>query len=69
MIIPIQAQALYRKSLITVLVIHLIMMYSITLFQQKNVDIVLSVGGAISGILDYIFDKSINNVIWKFKLW
>ena len=69
MIIPIQAQALYRKSLITVLVIHLIMMYSITLFQQKNVDIVLSVGGAISDILDYIFDKSINNVIWKFKLW
>jgi hypothetical protein len=35
----------------------------------ENVDIVLSVGGAISGILDYIFDKSINNVIWKFKLW
>ena len=31
----------------------------------ENVDIVLSVGGAISGILDYIFDKSINNVIWK----
>lgn len=25
----------------------------------ENVDIVLSVGGAISGILDYIFDKSI----------
>lgn len=35
----------------------------------ENVDIVLSVDGAISGILDYIFDKSINNVIWKFKLW
>ena len=35
----------------------------------ENVDIVLSVGGAIFGILDYIFDKSINNVIWKFKLW
>lgn len=35
----------------------------------ENVDIVLSVGGAISYILDYIFDKSINNVIWKFKLW
>lgn len=35
----------------------------------ENVDIVLSVGGAISGIIDYIFDKSINNVIWKFKLW
>lgn len=34
-----------------------------------DVDIVLSVGGAIFGILDYIFDKSINNVIWKFKLW
>ena len=29
----------------------------------ENVDIVLSVGGAISDILDYIFDKSINNVI------
>lgn len=25
----------------------------------ENVDIVLSVGGAISDILDYIFDKSI----------
>lgn len=35
----------------------------------ENVDIVLSVGGAISGIPDYIFDKSINNVIWEFKLW
>ena len=35
----------------------------------ENVDIVLSVGGAFSNILDYIFDKSINNVIWKFKLW
>lgn len=31
----------------------------------ENVDIVLSVDRAISGILDYIFDKSINNVIWK----
>ena len=38
-------------------------------FIIEDVDIVLSVGGAISGILDYIFDKSINNVIWKFKLW
>lgn len=35
----------------------------------ENVDIVLSVGGAFSDILDYIFDKSMNNVIWKFKLW
>lgn len=35
----------------------------------ENVNIVLSVGGAIFDILDYIFDKSINNVIWKFKLW
>ena len=35
----------------------------------ENVDIVLSVGGVIFDILDYIFDKSINNVIWKFKLW
>lgn len=26
----------------------------------ENVDIVLSVGGAIFGILDYMFDKSIN---------
>lgn len=38
-------------------------------FIIEDVDIVLSVGGAISGILDYIFDKSINNVIWEFKLW
>lgn len=35
----------------------------------ENVNIVLSVGGAIFDILDYIFDKSINNVIWRFKLW
>ena len=35
----------------------------------ENVDIMLSVGGAIPGIPDYIFDKSINNVIRKFKLW
>jgi len=35
----------------------------------ENVDIVLSVGRAISDVLDYIFDKSINNVIRKFKLW
>ena len=34
-------------------------------FIIEDVDIVLSVGGAISGILDYIFDKSINNVIWE----
>ena len=38
-------------------------------FIIENVDIVLSVGGAIFGILDYIFDKSINNVIKKCKLW
>lgn len=35
----------------------------------ENVDIVLSVGRAIYDVLDYIFDKSINNVIRKFKLW
>lgn len=35
----------------------------------ENVDMVLSVGGAFSDILDYMFDKSINNVIWKFKVW
>ena len=29
-----------------------------------NVDIILSVGGLISGILDFVFDKSINNSIW-----
>ena len=28
-----------------------------------NIDMVLSLGGAISGILDYIFDKRINNSI------
>lgn len=32
----------------------------------KNIDIVLSVGGAISGILDVAFDKKLNNSIWKF---
>ena len=29
-----------------------------------NIDIFLSIGGAISGILDYIFDKKLNNSIW-----
>lgn len=28
-----------------------------------NIDIFLSIGGAISGILDYIFDKKLNNSI------
>ncbi len=28
-----------------------------------NIDIALSIGGAISGILDYIFDKKLNNSI------
>jgi RHS repeat-associated protein len=32
----------------------------------ENVDIVLSVGGAISGILDVCFDKKLNNSIWSF---
>ncbi len=32
----------------------------------KNIDIVLSVGGAISGILDIAFDKKLNNSIWEF---
>ncbi len=31
-----------------------------------NIDIVLSVGGAISGLLDYAFDKKLNNSIWVF---
>lgn len=30
----------------------------------NNIDIVLSVGGAIAGFLDYIFDKKLNNSIW-----
>ena len=29
-----------------------------------NIDIVLSIGGAISGILDFLFDKKLNNSIW-----
>ena len=29
-----------------------------------NIDIVLSLGGLIAGVLDYIFDKSLNNSIW-----
>ncbi len=31
----------------------------------KNVDIVLSLGGFISGILDLCFDGNVNNVIWN----
>ena len=31
---------------------------------QPNIDIFLSIGGAISGILDYVFDKKLNNSIW-----
>ena len=30
----------------------------------KSIDIVLSIGGLISGILDYVFDKKLNNKIW-----
>lgn len=29
-----------------------------------NIDIILSLGGLLSGVLDYIFDKSLNNSIW-----
>ena len=29
-----------------------------------NIDIILSLGGLVAGILDYIFDKSLNNSIW-----
>ena len=29
-----------------------------------NIDIILSIGGLLSGVLDYIFDKSLNNSIW-----
>ncbi len=29
-----------------------------------NIDILLSIGGAISGILDYVFDKKLENSIW-----
>ena len=32
----------------------------------KNIDIVLSIGGAISGVLDFIIDKKLNNVVWEF---
>ena len=31
----------------------------------KNVDIVLSLGGFVSGILDLAIDKKLNNCIWK----
>ena len=30
----------------------------------SNIDIVLSVGGLIAGILDFAFDKKLNNSIW-----
>ena len=29
-----------------------------------NIDIILSIGGLLAGVLDYIFDKSLNNSIW-----
>ena len=29
-----------------------------------NIDIVLSLGGLPAGVLDYVFDKSLNNSIW-----
>ena len=29
-----------------------------------NIDIILSLGGLLAGVLDYIFDKSLNNSIW-----
>ena len=29
-----------------------------------NIDIILSIGGLIAGVLDYVFDKSLNNSIW-----
>lgn len=31
----------------------------------KNVDIVLSLGGFISGMLDLCFDGKVNNIIWN----
>ena len=30
----------------------------------SNIDIILSLGGLLAGVLDYIFDKSLNNSIW-----
>ena len=29
-----------------------------------DVDIILSIGGAVSGVLDFLFDKKLNNSIW-----
>lgn len=29
-----------------------------------NVDIILSIGGAVSGVLDFLFVKKLNNSIW-----
>ncbi len=29
-----------------------------------NIDIILSVGGAFAGILDFVLDKNLNNSIW-----
>ena len=34
----------------------------------RNIDIALSFGGLVSGILDYMYDKSINNVVYRFKI-
>lgn len=37
-------------------------------YMFNDIGILLSVGGVISGVLDYIFDKDINNVIWEFNI-
>ena len=33
----------------------------------KNIDIVLSIGGLVAGVFDYMFDQKLNNSIWKFS--
>ena len=39
--------------------------YKFATIIASNIDICLSIGGFVSGILDYAFDKKINNVIIK----
>ena len=40
--------------------------YKILNLVIKDIDILLSIGGLVSGMLDYIYDKKVNNVVWKF---
>ncbi len=69
--IPIIGKRLARKIPVNKLVNLLAGLTASVTFNKvlksliENVDIVLSIGGAISGILDVAFDKKLNDSIWE----